>query len=670
MSAIRKKSIHFYEFGPFRLDAEERLLFRGQEIVPLTPKVVETLLVLIEHRGQLLQKNALMTALWPDTFVEESSLAQNISLLRKAFGEEHGGRQYIETLPKRGYRFVAEVKEVHKHDGAFLLHRVENAEFVIEEQEEEEVTESVIALQASSTKPSTAGRGFSKPQFYAVAGFCVLALAAAVYLVQTRWNRNQPPTTPRSIAILPFKNLDSENESTGLGMADALILRLARQNQLLVLPTSSIFKYTKPDADARSIGRQLGVDAVLDGTIQRSGERLRVTAHLIRVGDGATLWTGTFDQQVTDIFVVQDAVSEQLAHALTVTITKPDLKLRKPQTQNAEAYELYTLGLYFWNKRSEEGLKKAIDYFNRAIEKDPNFAVAYASLSDSHMLVGHYRYGNVTTRDVLPKVKAAAVRAFELDPNLAEAQAAMAVVNALEGDYPYAMKLYQRAIELNPNLATARLRYGYLLVHVGQLDEGIQQMQRAHELDPLSSTIDVNLSAYYGLKQNWDLSMKYARMALELEPEVWQARLNLGEGLEAKGLYQEAEAEYKKLEQEGRVMIAKQQLAYLYAVTGRLNESRALIAELEKAHNERKAPHTTAHQIALAYIALGEQEKAFEWLDRAFESRAIIATDFHHGHKLDPVRSDPRFKDLRERIQARQRATQESVARARRQALE
>jgi len=669
MSAIRKKQIHLYEFGPFRLDAEERLLFRGQEIVPLTPKVVETLLVLIEHRGQLLQKNELMSALWPDTFVEESSLAQNISLLRKAFGEEHGGRQYIETLPKRGYRFVAEVKEVHDQSGAFLLHRLENAEFVIEE--EDELTESVVALQAAtSTTPSSASRGFSKPQFYALAGFCVLALAAAVYLLQTRGNGVQLQANPRSIAVLPFKSLDSENESVGLGMADALILRLARQNQLLVLPTSSISKYTKPETDARSIGRQLGVDAVLEGTIQRSGERLRVTAHLIRVGDGATLWTGKFDQQLTDIFVVQDAASEQLAHALTLTITRPDPKIRKPHTQNPEAYEMYTLGLYFWNKRTEEGLTKAIEYFNRAIEKDPDFALAYTGLSDSHMLIGHYRYGNLTTRDVLPKVKIAADRAFELDPNLAEAHAAMAVVNALEGDYPYAMKLYQRSIELNPNLATARLRYGYLLAHVGQLDEAIQHMQRAHDLDPLSSTIDVNLSAYYGFKQNWDLSMKYARMALEVNPEAWQARLNLGEGLEAKGLYQEAEAEYKKLEQEGQTLIAKQQLAYVYAVTGRSTESRALIAELEKAFQERKALNTTAHQLALVYLALGESEKTFEWLDRAFDSRAIVSTDFRYGHKLDPVRNDPRFQVLREKVQARQRAIQESVVRARRQALE
>lgn len=667
MSAIRKKTLHIYEFGPFRLDAVERLLFRGDEVVPLTPKVIETLLVLVEHRGHLMAKDELMNLVWPDSFVEESNLAQNISQLRKALGEEHGGREYIETLPKRGYRFVAEVREVKDQSAAFLLHRVDNTRLAIPEEREDKI-ESVVARKAAFATEPTITRGFSKLQLSVLIGFCVLALAAAAYLVQARWNKAQS-TAPKSIAVLPFRSLDSENDSAGLGMADALILRLARQDQLLVLPTSSIFKYTTRDADARSIGRQLGVDAVLDGTIQRSGERLRVTAQLIRVADGATLWAGKFDQQLTDIFVVQDAVSEQLARALTLTITRPDPNVRKPYTQNPEAYEMYTMGLSFWNKRTEEGLTKAIEYFNRAIEKDPDFALAYTSLSDSHMLLGHYRFGNLTPRDVLPKVKAAAVRAFELDPNLAEAHAAMAVANAVEGDYPHAIKLYQRSIELNPNIATARLRYGYLLAHVGHLDDAIQHMQRAHDLDPLSSTINVNLSAYYGFKQNWDLSLKYARMALELNPEAWQARLNLGEALEAKGLFHEAEAEYRKLEQDGQPLVAKQQLAYLYAVTGRTNEARTLLGELEKAYEERRALDTTEHQIALIYVALGQPDQSFEWLDRAFNSRTIISTDFRYGHKLGSLRTDPRFESLQQRIQERLRANQESVARARRQAL-
>jgi tetratricopeptide (TPR) repeat protein len=245
----------------------------------------------------------------------------------------------------------------------------------------------------------------------------------------------------------------------------------------------------------------------------------------------------------------------------------------------------------------------------------------------------------------------------------------MGVVNGLEGNYQESIRLYERAIELNPNLATTHLRYGYLLATMGRLDDAIHHMQRAHALDPWSSTVDVNLSAYYGFKRNYDASIKYARMALDVNPEAWEARVNLGEILEAKGLYEEAEAEYRKLEESGRVLEAKQQLAYVYAVTGKTGEAWRLLGELEKAYGDRKAPSTTAHNIALVYVALGKNDKAFEWLNRAFDSRGLVSTDFNYGHKLDPMRSDPRFGALRERIYERLRHHQEALARARRQNL-
>jgi len=651
MSAIRKQNLHFYEFGPFRLDAEERLLFRGSEMVYLTPKVIETLLVLVEHQGHLISKDGLMKVVWPDSFVEESNLAQNISLLRKALGE-HSGGQYIETLPKRGYRFTADVKEVRQEPAAFLLHPVERSESLS--------APHVLERQSIRTRLSTP-RGL----FVLTAG--ILAIVVVAYLIQIRWMRASVVSTPKSMAVLPFKTLDSDNESAGLGMADAVILRLAHQNQVLVLPTNSISKYTRRDGDARAIGRELGVDAVLDGTIQRSGDRLRVTAQLIRTADGNTLWTGKFDQQATDIFVVQDLVSAQLANALPLTVANHDKQLSKHYTQNPEAYELYTVGLYFWNKRTEEGLTKAVEYFTKAIEKDPKFALAHASLSDSYMLFGHYEYGGMTRRQMLPRVRESALRAIELDPNLAEAQSAMAVVNALEGNYPEAVRLYERAIELNPNQGTAHLRYGYLLATVGRLDEAIQHMERAHALDPLSSTVDINLSAYYGFKRDYDAAIKYARLALDLNPDAWEARVNLGEVLEAKGLYQEAEAEYKKMEQAGKVLEAKHQLAYVYAVTGRTDEAWRLLAELEKALQEGKASSTTAHNIALVYVALGKHDEAFDWLNKAFDSRNLVRTDFEYGHKLDPLRSDPRFTELRERIYEMLRQRREARARVGRQ---
>lgn len=661
MSAIPKQQIHFYEFGPFRLDAEERLLFRASEVVQLTPKVLDTLLVLIENRGRLLEKDALMNAVWPDTFVEECSLAQNISLLRKALGEEHGGHQYIETLPKRGYRFMAEVREVRDDGGAFLLQRRTNSQILIEEEEE---TETSAEPENASRQPRLSARRVSRWLRYAVLTGLVFVVAAAFYFWQARSRKAETDLAVKSIAVLPFKTLgvQGETELMGFGMTDALVLRLAQVDQVSVLPTSSVFKYLNHDGDAMAIGRELGVDAILDGTVQRSGDRVRVTAQLIRLRDGKTLWVGKFDEQMSDIFVVQDSVSQQLAQALSFKVANYDAALHKKRfTENAAAYELYTRGLYFWNKRTEEGLKKAVEYFKQATEKDPNYALAYASLADSHMLIGHYGYGKMTSADVLPDVRAAALKAIELDPTLAEANAAMGVVNALEGDYDEAFKLYERAIELNPNLGTAHLRYGYLLANRGRMDQAIQHMLRAHELDPLSATININLSAYYGYKGQPDLGIKYARLALETDPDSWHARVNLGEAYEMKGMYKEAVAEYKTLEQKGMVILARQQLAYLYVVMGNRAEARKLLAEVEKAYHDGKAMRITAHSIAQVYVAMGQPDDAFRWLNTAAESRALVQPDFRYSTKLDPIRQDPRFAALVQHIVSTQSKSEASM---------
>ncbi len=664
MSAIPEQKLHIYEFGPFRLDAEERLLFRAQEPVPLTPKVVDTLLVLIENRGRLLAKDALMNAVWPDSFVEESSLAQNISLLRKALGEEHGGRQYIETLPRRGYRFMAEVREVRKEGGAFFVERRTDSQFLIEEEEE---TETVAIHAPENALPPSVNplRGWRR---YLVTALAVLGVVAGLSLWQARWkNADADASLPvKSIAVLPFKTLgeQSEPDLVGLGMTDALILRLAQLEKLSVLPTSSVFKFLNRESDALTIGRELGVEGVLDGTVQRSGDRVRVTAQLIRISDGKTLWVGKFDEQFADIFVVQDSVSEQLAYALSLKVADPtNQHLKKRFTHNAEAYQLYTRGLYFWNRRTAEGLNKAIEYFTQATEKDPNFALAYASLADSHMLIGFYGYGNVPPEIVRANVKTAATKAVELDPTLAESQTAMAVAKVLEGDYEEAEKLYRRAVELNPNCGTAQLRYGYLLANRGRLDEAIQKMQRAHELDPLSATINVNLGAYYSFKRQYDLSMKHSKLALETNPETWQARVNLAEAYEAQGKYAEAETHFKKIgELPGLAVLSNQQLAYLYAVSGRQTEARKLLAEVEKAYRERKSLSMTPYSIAQVYVALGQPDEAFKWLNNAFETRRLLLPDFRYSDKLNPIRQDPRFQDLQQRVDERHRLRPQSTA--------
>jgi TolB-like protein len=321
-----------------------RLLLRNGKAVPLAPKVFETLVILVESSGHTLEKDELMKRLWPDTFVEESSLAQNIFQLRKALKEGRSGRRYIETVPKRGYRFSADVRKIMQSDDEAASSYPTNGRFLIKEDE---------------------------------TGLAV-----------------------KSLVVLPFKPL-GENESVdeylGLGMADATIIKLSGLRQLVVVPTSTMFKYAWRKNDPQAVGRKLGVDAVLQGTIQRAGERVRVTVQLISLNDGKTVWSGKFDEHFTDIFAVQDSISEQVAGALALRITGAERRhLRKRYTENTEAYQAYLMGLFFWNKKSKEGLNKALEYFQQAIEKDPNYALAYAGLADSYFWIAYSEFDTLT----------------------------------------------------------------------------------------------------------------------------------------------------------------------------------------------------------------------------------------------------------------------------------
>ncbi len=614
---------HFYEFGPFSLQIEERLLFRGPERISLPPKVLDTLFVLIESRGRLLEKGALLDAVWPDTFVEESSLAQNISLLRKALGDDNGV-PYIETLPKRGYRFTADVREV-----------VEAPPEISNEADETPAPKRYV-------------------RSYALIGI-IIVVAVAVGLFW--WKRSRSIETDlrhSSIAVLPFKTLGAHDDTdlAGLGMADTLILRLLQSDQITVLPTSSVIKYLNYQNDAVTIGRELGVDAVLDGTVQRIGNHIRVTAQLTRVRDRKTIWSAKLDDQANDLLVVQDALSDQLAQSLLLNGDSRPLKTR--YTENAEAYELYTKGLYFWNKRTPEGFGKSIDYFTKATEKDPNYALAYVKLADSYLLIRFYGYPGLTSQEVLDRAKALASRAIELDPVLGEAHVVLGTIKALEGDVQLAREMYRRAIDLSPNLPIAHLRYGYALAYSGQLDSALQHMLQAHQLDPLSPVININLSAYYAYKGRHDESAKYALSALEIAPDFWQARLNLGEAYESLNMFDAAEAEFKKLGTEGELgLVAQSALAYLYVVKGHVAEARKLVAEVEAAKWSGKSADLIAYQIAMVYIAMNEPQTALARLTKLGDSGMMLMPDFRYSPKLDPLRKLPQFEALELRVLSR-----------------
>src|SRR5205085_460232 len=380
-------SFHLFEFGPFSLNVRERLLLRGAEAISLSPKVFDMLVVLVENAGHVLTKDELLNKLWPDSFVEESSLTQNISILRKALGEDTTNPRYIETIPKRGYRFIADVKERNETDASALIQDSDGEEVAIEDEENSAPVEpqSLIVATSEQIQPVEVHTPVQRRRWKLYAAVIVLCLAAMAVITIERvksLRRTEGAGEIKSIAVLPFKTIGIEDEKDvlGLGMADAIIIRLSKFQNLSTLPTSTIYKYVDNQRDVLAIGRDLGVDAVLDGTVQLSEGRVRVTAQLIHLSDGKTLWAGKFDEEYGNIFLVQDSISEKLAETLVLQISDSDKGRASARiTENTDAYQSYLMGIYFWS-RGREDIAKSIPYFERAVEQDRTFALAYAYL--------------------------------------------------------------------------------------------------------------------------------------------------------------------------------------------------------------------------------------------------------------------------------------------------
>jgi len=656
-----KQSKHLYEFGPFRLDVTERLFLKDDSPVALTPKAFEMLVVLVQRSGHLVEKDELLKEVWPDQFVEESNLSQNIYLLRKALGEGPNEHQYIETVPRRGYRFVADVKEVraaesHAVDDAdIVLEKRTRARILIEEEGREEEESGGSAPQVKNRQALVAPadalprRHFTRGLFAALVILAFCAGAALLYLWMSKAGKpSERGRPPGAIAVLPFKPLGAESgdEMLGLGMADATIIKLSNLQQMPVLPTSAVFKYTGRDQDPVAAGQELGVETVLDGTVQHASDRVRVTVQLISLRERRTLWSGKFDEQFTNIFAVQDSISEQVAEALALQLT-PDAKrqLSKRYTENTEAYQSYLMGIYFWNKRTKDGLKHAISYFQQAIDRDPNYALAYAGLADSYHLIVYYGYETVSPDEVYKKARVAATRALALDETLAEAHTAMAMIQAnYEHDGAASERSLKRALELNPSYATAHQRYAWVLLASGRLDEAIQEMRRALSVDPVSLTINTALGSIFNFARRYDEAIEQLQKTVAMDPNFSLARYNLGLAYEHKGMYEEAIAELRRAQElDPDTTDATEGLGYIYAVTGRKAEARKVLAELQEMAVRREV---SRYNIALIYAALGQKDQAFEWLEKAAADHSLQTIYLRFDPQLDILKTDPRFNDF------------------------
>jgi len=654
---MEQKGSRFYEFGPFRLDASERLLVRDGQPVPLTPKVFDILMVLVQYHGRILEKEDVLKAVWKETIVEEGNLTRNVSTLRKALGEHPNDPQYIETIPWRGYRFVADVNEVSYGSSELILEEHSRSRIVIEALDDSNGSVAFDRTGQCSEGEMGATRlgakedkKWSSRTLSAAAVILVLLTAGALSLwLSSKPNASVSSLAIKSIAVLPFKPIGQEerDEYLELGVADTLITRLSSLKGIAVRPTSAVRKYAGLEQDPVDAGRELKVEAVLDGSIQKLGDRVRVTVRLLSTGDGLALWSYKCDDYCADVFGAQDSITERVANALMVTLSGEEQKLlAKHYTEDTKAYQLYLRGRFFWNKRTADGLNKGIQYFQQAIDQDPNYALAYAGIAQSYIPLGRYGYMSPTL--ACEKANAAALEALEMDDTLAEAHSAMGVIKEWTWHWDDAAREYQRAIELNPNYSSARQWYSEYLLEMGRREEAFEQIRMAQEIDPTSLALNAWIGFSYYYDRQYDRAIEHYRTALELDPNFVTTHWFVGLTYAEKRRFDEAIAELQKAVDisKGAVQI-KADLAYAYGLSGSKREA---LARLKEIKDLSKSERGFAFDLAVIYAGLGEKELVLRWLEKAYDERSVLLKKLKGDPRLDLVRADPRFTNLLRRI--------------------
>ncbi len=642
---MTRHSKHLYEFGPFRIDTGQRLLIRNEKVVAVTPKVFDTLLVLVERAGRVVEKSELMNALWPDTFVEESNLTFNISTLRKTLGKNSEDGQYIETIPGRGYRFVATIREVTTEPAGSAV--VEDNRLQAATKERKKMGQTTRETSGLRKRPWWKVYQKSLWIFLVLCGLVIGFAFTWIWQAQTR---AQEAVRIGSIAVLPLKQLGTEKDQDylGAGIADSLIIRLNKLGKFAVRPTSSVLKYAAPGQDPKLAGRELKVDAVLDGRFQRMADKIRVTLQLLRISDGATLWADEFEENFSNIFTMQDSIAEKMVKTLSLELSGEEkTRLAKRYTENPEAYQLYLRGRYFWNKRTGESIKKSISYFNQAITKDPNYALAYDGLADAYYILG--AYGALPTKEFTSKAKAAALRALQTDATLSQALTTLAAItSSYDWDWLEADRQFKRAFESNPNYATAHQWYAEHLARTGHLQEAIAEARRAEELDPASPLTSGIVGTTLYRSRQYGPAIEQLEKTLDMDPDFASTHLHLGMAYAQTRKYEKTLAHFERL---GSLWRSNPQLlavlGYGCALAGERGRAEQILDGL---NDLSKREYVSPLGIALIYIGLDEKDQAFSWIERAYEDRVFWLGYLKVEPFFDPLRSDPRFAGLLKRM--------------------
>jgi TolB-like protein/DNA-binding winged helix-turn-helix (wHTH) protein/Tfp pilus assembly protein PilF len=621
--------------------------------LPEQPRQI--LVILIEHAGELVAREHLRKALWPaDTFGDfEHGLNTAMMRLRQALGDSPEHPRYIETMLRRGYRLIAPVGE------AFFPNSPHLAESVQSESDGRALPEASTndAAPPTSFLISRTGSYASPPRiaiFAAVLVGLILSLVLFAARHAQRADAMELQVNPiQSVVVLPLENLSADKDQNYFvdGMTDELIARLATVRSLRVLSRTTTMTYKGTHKSLREIARELKVGAVVEGTVLRSGNRVRITAELIEVSAEHHLWAETYEGSIGDILALQNRVTAAIAREIRIKLTSnEEQQLATAHPVLPESYENYLKGRYYYsNNRSSEGLTKAIKYFQRATELDPRNALAYSGLANCFATIGSTLVGTMPSLEASDKARTAALKAVELDPNLAEAQVALATVRIkYDWDWAQAEKGFQRAIDLNPSYSTAYQRYSLYLMAIGRTEESIVQINRARQLDPLSVSLNFSLGWRLYMARRYDQAIEQLRNTIELDPNFAIAHVVLGQAFEQKGLYDQAIAEMKKaaaISQNTPLALAG--LGHAYAVAGKTKEAEAVLARLlHPAKNEYVSPF----YVALLYEGLQRPTEAISWLETAYLNRSNGLIFLKVDPELDTLRKDIRFQQLQRKM--------------------
>ena len=641
---------HFYKrvrFGLFEMDFETGELRKHGMQVRLQKQPFQVLTVLVEHAGEVVSREELQKELWAaDTFVDfDHGLNKAINKIREALGDSAESPRFLETVSRRGYRFLAEVKDVDAGSAAVPRPSTEvpagqDPDLILNKNKANEAP-SRAATHKTSVPPLTWTR------LGAVLALVLVVAVAGALL----YFRNRPSSSLlRSLAVLPLESLsgDASQDYFADGMTDELITDLGQISALRVISRTSVMSYKGVRKPLPQIARELNVDGVVEGTVLRSGDRVRITAQLIQASDDKHLWASSYEGDLSDTLALQNQVARSIAEQIRINVNpREQAELKSVKAVNPQAYESYLKGRFFWNKRTAEGLKVAAAYFNQAVEEDPKYPQAYSGLADTYALLGDWQYAVMTPKEAFPKAKAAAIKALELDNTLGEAHNSLAFcLDGFDWDFDAAGKEFRRAIELNPSYATAHHWYAWHLSLVGRNGEAISEMKKAKDLDPLSLIINADLAELLLIALDYDESIDQSRRTIEMDANFALAHNQLALAYLQKHMFNEAVTELQKaIRLPGSSPTLTANLARVYAAMGRRNEATALLDDLKKNANPG---YSRASEIAAVYASLGDNERAMSWLEKGFEER------FNPGVLLrpafDPLRSDPRFQNLLQRI--------------------